>query len=155
MNPRVKRFGRVSAAVLVLLTVVFACSVAFAQSAAAAPPPAIDKLSASTVVPVVLSLVLGIVTQAINSSKLFGQFTLSAKWTALLTLILPFLAGFTGVVLAQGVTAVALFNALIAGLYNLLVGAAPGLAVHAHFVVPSKMAEMRSQNDAKPGEVKS
>jgi hypothetical protein len=102
-------------------------------------------LSAFSVTVTVLSLLVGILTQAVQSGKVFGQFAIPTSAMVWLTLVLPLLGGVVASLTTSGtLTTASIFYAVVQGVGDALVGATPGLAVHAHFVVPAKLASLRA-----------
>ncbi|MDE2022201.1 MAG: hypothetical protein KGI71_04825 [Patescibacteria group bacterium] len=107
-------------------------------------------LSTFSIVVPLLSLVIGVGTQAIQTGKLLGQFQLSTAAMMVLTLALPFVGGVSASLTSAGVlTTASVFYAVVAGVLDVVAGSVPGLAVHAHFVVPAKMAALRALCAAK------
>lgn len=108
------------------------------------------NLSGYSLTVVLITLLVGIITQAINSGKILGQFQVPPKVMVWITFILPMLAGF-GTSLQQSgkLSVLTAINALIAGLYAVIGGTAPGFVVHAalhsHFNVPKLVAAFRAK----------
>jgi len=119
-------------------------------------------LSSYGVVVALVSMLLGVITQAANTGKLFGKFTVSPQAMVYLLIVAPFLGGVSASLLQAGaLSAASAFYAVIAGVEAVVAGAAPGLAVHAaihaHLTVPGIAAALRkpASNDnaaaAQPG----
>jgi hypothetical protein len=114
-------------------------SSAYAQAEAPVTSAA-PTLSPSLAIVTVISLLLGVATQIIQSGKL------PKPWLPYATLGLTFLGGVGGylnglsTIVLNGATA---FYAVAAGITALLAGAAPGIAVHAHIVVPAQAMAVR------------
>ena len=104
-------------------------------------------LSAPVAVVMILSLVLGVLTQAIQTGTIFGSIVTPKAWLPALTIAATFLGGvvayFGGLspVVLNGTT---LFYAVAAGVAALLSGTVPGMVVHAHFTVPRQIAAWRA-----------
>ena len=129
---------------LVCVTVgVMLPTAAYAQTAAPMP-----TLSMPLAVTTILSLLLGVLTQIVQTGKLFGQWVAPTTWLPELTMAATFLGGMVGYfsglspIVLDGTT---IFYAIAAGIMSLLAGAAPGLAVHAHVVVPQMAAQARAR----------
>lgn len=102
-------------------------------------------LTPSMIVVTVLSLVLGIITQMIQTGSFLGIKTTPTTWLPYLTLAATFLGGVvTSLAGAASITAAAVFTAVVAGIQSLLAGAAPGVAHFAHVVVPQHVMAMRA-----------
>ena len=98
-------------------------------------------LSTAVAVSMILSLVLGILTQIVQTGSLFGTFVTPKTWLPGFTLAATFLGGVVGYFSGLSplmLTGSSIFYALMAGAANLLTGAVPGVAVHAHSVVPAQ-----------------
>lgn len=96
-------------------------------------------LSAAVAVSMLLSLVLGILTQVIQTGSFLGQWVAPKASLPSITIVATFLAGVTAYFAglpAVTMTGTTIFYAVMAGVANLLTGSVPGLAVHAHVVVP-------------------
>lgn len=134
-----------------MIRYLFALVVAFSVAlfalpalAQAVPLPAAPPLSTGVIVVTLLSLLAGIVTQAQQSGKLFGQFTIPASAMIVVTIAAPFLGGALAYLQSVAFSTTALYFAAVAGVTAVLAASAPGVAVHAHFVVPDKMAAIRA-----------
>ena len=134
---------------LSFLTVLTVCvlalpAIAFAQTGGA-PSPVTPAVAIVTI----LSVVLGFVTQGIQSGSFLGVATVPKSWLPDLTLFGTFLGGVVAYVSGLGanfiVSGSVAYYAVMAGLTALLAGAAPGLAQHAHVVVPNALKALRSQ----------
>lgn len=108
-------------------------------------------LSTPVVVVTILSLVLGFVTQGIQSGSILGVATVPKPWLPFLTIFATFLGGvvsyLTGLGSSAQLNSSTVFFAVVTGLTDLLAGSAPGLAIHAHVVVPAKLRALRAAND--------
>ena len=108
----------------------------------------LPNLSGYSLLVVLVTLIVGILTTAVNTGKIAGQFTVSPQVLVWLHFILPMLAGFgTSLQQAGSLTTLTVLNAVITGIYAVIGGASPGLvvsaAVHAHFSVPANVALLR------------
>ena len=122
---------------LLVLVIIMLPAYAYAQSVVPTAPPA---LSVAELVMLTVSFLFAASTQAQQSGKLFGQFVIPAKAMVALGIVVPFLGGFATSLGTVAFSEASVVRAVFAGLMNLFVGSLPGLAVHAHFVVPEKMA---------------
>jgi hypothetical protein len=105
-------------------------------------------LSTAVAVSMILSLVLGILTQIVQTGSLFGQFVAPKAWLPGFTLAATFLSGVVGYFGGLSplvLTGSSIFYALMSGAANLLTGAIPGVAVHAHSVVPAQARAAKAQ----------
>ena len=121
-------------------------SPAFAQGApVVAPVP--PTLSAPVAVVMALSLVLGFVTQMVQTGNLLGLVVTPKGWLPGLTVFATFLGGvvayFSGLGAAFQVNATTVVYGLSAGLASLLAGSAAGIANHAHIVTPAAVMATR------------
>jgi hypothetical protein len=95
-------------------------------------------LTAASAVVLVLSLLAGFLTNAIQSGSLLGMKTVPTSWLPGLTIASTLLGGIvtylSGHPSLDGAT---LFYAVAQGLTALLASAAPGLALHAHATLPA------------------
>jgi hypothetical protein len=113
---------------------------AWAQST---PMPA-PTLTTATVVVTILSLLLGILTQIVQSGSLFGIVTVPKPWLPDFTLASTFIGGLVAYLGGQSsLNSSIVFYAVVAGITALLAGAAPGMAIHAHYVVPAQLRAAR------------
>lgn len=129
-------------------------AILFVPSMAFAATPTLFGASISTgvVVVTVLSLLAGIVNQMVQSGTFFGNVT-PKSWLPWLTYLGSFLAAVLAYFTAQSpltLDATTIFNAVMAGLAALFAGAMPGIAAHAHFVVPAQMRAARAAKVAAP-----
>lgn len=139
------------ASFVLLLVVLIVPSIALAQGSMPLPPAPPPTLSTATVVTTVLSLVLGIVTQMVQTGTLLGKWTTPKSWLPTLTIAMTLLGGIVSYLGSQSplvLNGPTIFYAVIAGIVSLMTGAAPGLAVHAHVVVPENVRAIRSQRVA-------
>jgi hypothetical protein len=126
-------------------TIFLFCSAAYAQGT---PLPAAPQISTGAMVMLSLSTLLGIATQVQQSGKLFGQFTIPTAAIVVVNMVVPFLGGLVQYLSTVAFSGAAVTFGLFAGVANLLVGSAAGLAVHAHITIPARMASMRSSKAA-------
>ena len=120
-------------------------ALAFAQSGG---PVSVSPVTPAVAIVTVLSVVLGFVTQAVQSGSFLGIATLPKTWLPDVTLFGTFLGGVVAYLAGLGsfvLSGAVVYYAVMAGLTSLLAGAAPGLAQHAHVVVPSALKALRSQ----------
>src|ERR1700730_15078983 len=96
-------------------------------------------LTTPTVVVTILSLLLGLGTSLIQTGSIFGIKVDPKTWLPWVTMattfiggVLAYLKGQSPLVLSDAV----IFYSVIAGLTALMASSAPGLAMHAHIVVP-------------------
>jgi|ERR1700679_33557 len=104
-------------------------------------------LSTPVAVVMVLSLLLGVLTQAVQTGAVFGTFITPKAWLPALTIAATFLGGM--VAYFSGLSPVVLdansvFYAVAAGVSALLAGSVPGMAVHAHYTVPRQVMAWRA-----------
>lgn len=96
---------------------------------------------------IVLSLVMGVITQGVQSGNLFGWIVVPKAWLPPLTTAGTFLAGvlayLQGLPSGWAFSGSILFYAAVAGITALLAGAAPGIAGFAHHVVPRQVVEAK------------
>lgn len=105
-------------------------------------------MSSYSVVVTLIALLLGVITQVINTGKLFGQFQVPAQAMVWLLIVAPFLGGVSASLLQAGLLSSATaFSAVIAGITAVVAGSSPGiavhLAIHAHITVPGIVAALR------------
>lgn len=127
-----------------MITSVFAPTVAFAQTPPAPTPP--PTLTMATGVVLGLSLLLGIVTQVVQTGTLLGRWVTPKSWLPAATIVMPLLSGTVAYLTSQSplvLNGATIVYAVAAGVFSLLSGAAPGLAVHAHVIVPEKVRQIR------------
>ena len=129
----------------VLLCLLLVPALAFAQ---VAPVPAAPTLSTGVMVVMILSILTGACVQAVQSGKVLGQIVLPPVAVTILTIVAPFLAGTVTYLQSVAWSGSAVFFAVCAGLTNMIGASASGIAVHANFVVPSKMARIRAMRAA-------
>lgn len=109
------------------------------------------QLTPSMIVVTVLSLVLGLVTQMVQTGSFLGIKTTPTTWLPYLTLAATFLGGVvTSLAGAAAINAAAVFAAVVAGIQSLLAGAAPGVAHFAHVTVPAQIRASRQQPATPP-----
>jgi hypothetical protein len=147
------RFARLHLMRLFLLTTtvfvatsVLLPTVAWAQAPSPSPMPP-PTLSMATAVVMVLSLLLGIVTQMVQTGTVLGQWVTPKSWLPGATLVMTLLGGIVAYLTSQSplvLNGATIFYAAAAGVFSLLSGAAPGLAVHAHVIVPEKVRQIRA-----------
>ncbi len=147
------RFARLHLMRLLLLTTtvfvatsVFLPTVAWAQAPSPSPMPA-PTLTLATAVVTVLSLLLGIVTQMVQTGTLLGQWVTPKSWLPGATIVMTLLGGIVAYLTSQSpvvLNGATIFYAAVAGILSLVSGAAPGLAVHAHVVVPEHVRQIRA-----------
>jgi hypothetical protein len=108
-------------------------------------------LSTPVAVVMILSLLLGAFTQIVQTGALFGTIVPPKAWLPEFTMAATFLGGivayFTGLS-PLVVNASSVFYAVAAGIAALLVGSAPGIAVHSHVVVPAQFRALRAKANA-------
>jgi hypothetical protein len=116
------------------------------------PVPA--PLSLPFVVMTVLSLLLGVGTQVIQTGTLFGRWVTPKTWLPTVVMIVTFVGGavaYLGGLTPVVITQASVFGAIVAGITQLFIGAAPGVAQLAHVVAPHMVAQaravMRAQNN--------
>lgn len=92
---------------------------------------------------IILSLVMGVITQGVQSGSIFGIATVPKAWLPPLTTVGTFLGGvlayLQGLPGSWAFSGSILFYAAVAGITALLAGAAPGIAGFAHHVVPGQV----------------
>lgn len=133
---------------LMPLVIVTLASFEHVASAQTGPRLGVTSLTPYSVTVVVLSLVVGVITQAINTGKVAGQFQVPASWMVVLGIVAPFLGALTTTLVQAGaLSSVSVFDAIVAGILAVTAGAAPGVAVHlalhAHLNVPRLAASFR------------
>ena len=117
---------------------------ALAQSGTSASAVPLE-LSTLTAVTTVLNLLVGALTQAQQSGKILGQWSIPAGWMVAVGIVLPLVSGIGAYLgTASAINATTIFYAVAAGVTDLLASSASGVAVHAHLVVPAKMAALRA-----------
>lgn len=137
---------------LVVLAVALPAT-AWAQSGSSQAGQAVE-LSTLSVVVTVLNLLVGLLTQAQQSGKLFGQWSLPTWAVTLIGIVLPLASGIGAyLATASELTGTTVFYAVMAGVTDLLASSSAGMAVHAHLVVPAKVAEIRAARLAKANAV--
>jgi hypothetical protein len=103
------------------------------------------ELSTLTAVTTILNLLVGALTQAQQSGKILGQWSIPPGWMVAVGIVLPLASGIGAYLgTASAVNATTIFYAVAAGVTDLLASSASGVAVHAHLVVPAKMAALRT-----------
>lgn len=113
-------------------------------------------LSLPVAVVTILSLVLGYLTQAIQSGSFLGIKTVPKTWLPPLTIASTLLGGFVAYLKGQSpldLDGPTLFYATVAGLTALLAGSAPSLAMHAHATMPAARFAMRQSAPANANAV--
>lgn len=86
-----------------------------------------------------LSLTIGIVTQIKQSRSIFGE-PLPPKLLAIIAFVVPGLAGAVSVLQSQQtLNSSIIFWAVVNGVGQMFTASVPGLAMHAHYVVPKAM----------------
>ena len=128
---------------------------ALAQTPGSLPTPGSGPtLSLATAVVTVLSVLLGILTQMIQTGRFLGQWVTPKAWLPEFTLGATFLGGVVAYLTSQApltLNGATIFYAVMAGVVDLVSGAAPGIAVHAHIIVPAKLRALRAASVvAKP-----
>ena len=122
---------------------------ALAQSGTSAAGSPTLELSTLTAVVTILNLLVGALTQAQQSGKLLGQWSIPASAMVWIGIVLPLVSGIGAYLgTASAINGTTLFFAVAAGVTDLLASSAAGVAVHAHLVVPAKMAAMRLARQA-------
>jgi len=120
------------------------------------PPVTLPTLSLASAVVAVCSVALGILTQMIQTGKFLGQWVTPKSWLPDFTIAATFLGGAVAYLTSQqslAINGTTVFYATMAGVLDLVSGAAPGLAVHAHVLVPAKLRALRAASVvAKPAE---
>jgi hypothetical protein len=109
-------------------------------------------LSTPVAVVMILSLILGILTQAVQTGAVFGQFLTPKPWLPWLTIAMTFLGGVVAYFQSLSpvvIDASTIFYALAMGVSALLASSAPAVVVHAHFTVPRQIAAWRSADKLK------
>jgi hypothetical protein len=108
-------------------------------------------LSTPVAVVMILSLLLGALTQIIQTGSLFGTIFPPKAWLPDFTMAATFLGGvvayFSGLSPVV-INASSVFYAVAAGITALLAGSAPGIAVHSHVVVPAQFKALRAKASA-------
>jgi hypothetical protein len=107
----------------------------------------LPHVSLAVAVVTVLSLVVGALTSMQQTGKLLGQYRLPAAAVTVIAIILPFLSGALAVL--QGVSKIdgsAIFWAVSSGIGQMIASSAPGLATHAHHVVPTMLQPPKEQD---------
>lgn len=130
-------------ALLCLLTT----SPAFAQTA----PSPLQNVSTATAVVMLLSVLLGAVTQMIQTGTFLGKWVAPKSWLPDLTIAATFLGGVISYLSSQSplvLNGTTIAYAVISGVTSLFAGAAPGFAVHAHVVVPAHVRALRAAAQA-------
>jgi hypothetical protein len=125
------------------LQVFVVCAVLLIPSAAMAQTSAGPVLSTPIAVTTILSLLLGLLTNIVQTGTLLGQWIPPKTWLPSFTIAATFLSGVVGYFAGLSplvLNGASVFYAVDAGVLNLLVGAAPGLAIHAHLVIPLQIA---------------
>ncbi len=137
---------------IAFIAMMLAPVLAFAQVGAPGPMPP-PTLTAPVAVVLVLSLLLGFVTQMVQTGSIFGLKTTPQDWLPGLTVLMTFLGGvvayFAGLGAAFEVNVTTVVYGLAAGVAALLTGSAPGIANHAHVVVPANVLELRAKAAAR------
>ena len=98
------------------------------------------------------SVLLGILTQMVQTGSILGIKTVPKTWLPGLTLVATGFGGFLAYLTSQSplaLNAATWFYATMAGLTALLAGAAPGIAVQAHVVVPGHVLALRAARAAQ------
>jgi hypothetical protein len=130
--------------------VCLSATVAFAQTGPAlgVSSSAAPALSTGLAITMGLSLLAGLITQAVQSGKIFGQVTTPTTWLPTLTTVGSFVAGIVGYLsgLPTGftVTGAVAFYALAAGILHLETANVAGRTVNAHILLPAKLRAMRA-----------
>jgi hypothetical protein len=153
-----KKFAVVLLAVFVLAAYLLLPALAFAQAVPAAvgvlatattPPP---TLTPPVALVLVLSLVIGTLTQMIQTGSVFGLVVTPKAWLPGLTVLVTFLGGvyayFAGLGAAFAINGTTLVYGISAGIASLIAGSAPGMAVHAHSVTPQNILAFRAAKKA-------
>jgi len=125
------------------LLCVLTTSPAFAQTA----PNPLQNVSAATAVVMLLSVLLGAVTQMIQTGTFLGKWVAPKSWLPDLTIAATFLGGAISYLSSQSplvLNGTTIAYAVISGVTSLFAGAAPGFAVHAHVVVPGHVRALRA-----------
>lgn len=107
-------------------------------------------LSTPFAVMTILSLVLGALTQAVQTGSVAGFMT-PKSWLPWLTIATSFLGGAVGYLSGLSplvLDGASIFYAVAAGVTALLSGTIPGIVVHAHFTIPRQIAAWRAANAA-------
>lgn len=123
---------------------IFLPTMAFAQTG---PTPG-PTLSTPVAVTMILSLLLGLLTNIVQTGTVLGQWVTPKAWLPTFTLLATFLGGvvayFTGLspLVLDGAS---IFYATASGVTALLTGAAPGAAIHVHTVLPQLAAQARAR----------
>ena len=126
-----------SIVIYVMLT--FEASSAFAQTPGPSP---LGTLTTPEAVTMVLSVLLGIVTQMVQSGTFLGQWVEPKSWLPTLTVVMTFLGGVVSYLTSENLTSFTWSNLLgvvVMGLAALTGGALPGIAVFAHTVAPAQL----------------
>jgi hypothetical protein len=116
---------------------------AYAQTGPVTAP--LPPLSIGVALMLALNLVLGFLTQAQQSGKILGQWSIPPVEMIVIGLVFPVISGFVSFMSGPGVVfnGTSITYGIAAGLAALIAASAPGVAVHAHFVVPAKMQAVR------------
>ena len=113
----------------VCLSILFMSNVAFAQTPTPIP---VQVMTTQVIIATIVSLVVGYVTQAIQTGKLFGIETVPQAWIPYLTLCGSFLGAFGLSIQGCAIFNKASFlNALFAG-FVALMSAVSGTTIHTH-----------------------
>jgi hypothetical protein len=108
-------------------------------------------LSTPVAVVMILSLLLGGLTQVIQTGALFGSIVTPKAWLPALTIAATFLGGvvsYFGGLSPVVLTGSSVFYAVVAGVSALLSSTVPALAIHAHVTVPQQVRAWRAAKAA-------
>jgi hypothetical protein len=123
---------------------------AFAQAPAPTPSPT-PTVNMATAVTLVLSALLGLITQMIQTGTFLGQWVTPKSWLPTLTVLATFFGGVVSYLTQQTplvVDGTTVFYAVMTGITTLFAGAVPAIAVHAHVVIPGQVQAQRAANAA-------
>lgn len=147
MRERTRKLAWMTALVLATCLFLFAASTALAQTAGAGVAPVIvAKVTATTVIIALLSVLVGFVSQAISTGTFLGVIPLPPAWIPYVTLFGTFLTAFVmSITAATTDNEAAWFNAFLAG-FMALTGAVSGITAHQHISAP-KITRQSAAND--------
>ncbi len=149
MRERTRKLAWMAMVVLATCLFLFAASTALAQAAAGigTAPVMVMKVSATTVIIAVLSVVVGFVAQAISTGSFLGVIPLPPGWIPYVTLFGTFLTAFVAsITTATTDNESAWINAFLAG-FMALTGAVGGITAHQHISAPKLARAAAAAND--------
>jgi len=125
---------------MVSLVLIVMASPAFAQATVVTPSPPV--LTTATAVTMVLSALLGLITQMVQTGTFLGRWVTPKTWLPSLTVAATFLGGIVSYLASQSplvLNSATVFYAVMFGITALFAGSVPAMAVHAHVVVPGQV----------------